>query len=75
MTNQSKQDADLRCSFCGKTADQVDCLVAGPRVHICNECINLSIECLPLRSRLSALVTVLSPWRFMRTAAGRQKHR
>ena len=28
-----------RCSFCGKTSEQVRRLVAGPNVHICDECI------------------------------------
>lgn len=31
----------LRCSFCGKTQDQVRKLVAGPSAYICNECIEL----------------------------------
>jgi ATP-dependent Clp protease ATP-binding subunit ClpX len=31
----------LRCSFCGKNQDEIDKLVAGPAVHICNECIDL----------------------------------
>ena len=31
----------LRCSFCGKTQEQVIRLVAGPGVNICNECIEL----------------------------------
>ena len=30
-----------RCSFCGKTQDQVRRLVAGPNVFICDECITL----------------------------------
>ena len=30
-----------RCSFCGKTQDQVRRLVAGPNVFICNECVML----------------------------------
>jgi ATP-dependent Clp protease ATP-binding subunit ClpX len=30
-----------RCSFCGRTQDQVKRLVAGPNVFICNECIAL----------------------------------
>ena len=35
-------DEVLRCSFCGKTQDQVDTLVSNPsdsRVFICNECV------------------------------------
>ena len=30
-----------RCSFCGKTQNQVERLIAGPNVYICNECIDL----------------------------------
>jgi ATP-dependent Clp protease ATP-binding subunit ClpX len=29
----------LRCSFCGKTEDQVKKLVAGAKALICNECV------------------------------------
>ena len=32
----------LRCSFCGKPHTEVDRMVAGPGVHICNECIGLA---------------------------------
>jgi hypothetical protein len=32
----------LRCSFCGKSSAEVDRLVAGPGVHICDECIGLA---------------------------------
>jgi hypothetical protein len=30
-----------RCSFCTKTADEVETLVAGAGVFICNECVEL----------------------------------
>ena len=33
-----------RCSFCGKTNEQVRRMVAGPNVQICNECITLCQE-------------------------------
>ncbi|WP_026485982.1 ATP-dependent Clp protease ATP-binding subunit ClpX [Caldanaerobius polysaccharolyticus] len=39
--DNSKQ---LKCSFCGKTQDQVRRLVAGPGVYICDECIELCQE-------------------------------
>ena len=29
----------LKCSFCGKTEEEVKKLVAGPRVYICDECV------------------------------------
>jgi len=38
--------AEIRCSFCGKRADQVEKIVTGPGVHICNECIKLCNEVL-----------------------------
>ncbi|MDF2594969.1 MAG: clpX [Clostridia bacterium] len=34
----------LRCSFCGKTQEQVKRLIAGPNVYICDECIELCSE-------------------------------
>ena len=39
MSNQ--KDAPLRCSFCGKTQDEVKKIIAGPGVYICDECIEL----------------------------------
>ena len=42
-----KHDDDkLKCSFCGKTQDQVKKLIAGPDVCICDECIELCNEIL-----------------------------
>ncbi len=32
---------NVRCSFCGKSQEQVHRLIAGPNVFICNECVNL----------------------------------
>jgi len=34
----------VRCSFCGKTQDQVRRIVAGPNAYICNECVLLCQE-------------------------------
>ncbi|QXM06443.1 ATP-dependent Clp protease ATP-binding subunit ClpX [Crassaminicella indica] len=34
----------LKCSFCGKSQDQVRRLIAGPSVYICDECIELCQE-------------------------------
>ncbi|MEC8931450.1 MAG: ClpX C4-type zinc finger protein, partial [Candidatus Latescibacterota bacterium] len=30
-----------RCSFCARSASQVDKIITGPSVHICNECVRL----------------------------------
>ena len=34
----------LKCSFCGKSQEQVKKLIAGPGVYICDECIDLCNE-------------------------------
>lgn len=42
----SKFDSHLKCSFCGKSQEQVRKLIAGPGVYICNECVELCNEIL-----------------------------
>lgn len=39
-------DSSQRCSFCGKGKDQCEKLIAGPGVHICDECVGLCIDIL-----------------------------
>ncbi len=39
-------EKDVRCSFCGKSQDQVERIVAGTNVYICNECIDLCLNIL-----------------------------
>jgi ATP-dependent Clp protease ATP-binding subunit ClpX len=42
----NKYDAHLKCSFCGKSQEQVRKLIAGPGVYICDECVDLCNEIL-----------------------------
>ena len=42
----TKSDNRLKCSFCGKSQDQVKKLIAGPGVYICDECVELCNEIL-----------------------------
>jgi ATP-dependent Clp protease ATP-binding subunit ClpX len=35
---------NVRCSFCGKHAKDVDGIIAGPNVYICNECVLSSVD-------------------------------
>ncbi|KAF1679413.1 ATP-dependent protease ATP-binding subunit ClpX [Bacillus sp. SKDU12] len=44
MFKFNEEKGQLKCSFCGKTQDQVRKLVAGPGVYICDECIELCTE-------------------------------
>ena len=40
-----KNDGKIRCSFCGKTQEQVNRLIAGPNgAYICDECIDICAE-------------------------------
>jgi len=42
----NKYDSHLKCSFCGKSQEQVRKLIAGPGVYICDECVELCNEIL-----------------------------
>lgn len=44
MNKYGDDKGQLKCSFCGKTQEQVKKLVAGPGVYICDECIELCNE-------------------------------
>ncbi len=57
------EEKKVSCSFCYKTQDQVEKLIAGPNVYICNECIDLCcsiIESEPIhKKRRSADLSTL----------------
>ena len=38
---KNEQSKKIKCSFCGKTQELVDRIVAGPGVYICDECIRV----------------------------------
>jgi hypothetical protein len=38
---ESIEGKERRCSFCGKKQGEVAKLIAGPNVHICNECVEI----------------------------------
>lgn len=44
MFKFNDERGQVKCSFCGKTQDQVRKIVAGPGVYICDECIELCTE-------------------------------
>ena len=42
MANKdNSKDKNLICNFCGKSQDEVERMIIGPGVNICNECIEL----------------------------------
>ena len=46
MATKFEERKPLRCTFCGKTQEQVQKLIAGPNVYICNECVDLCYDLL-----------------------------
>ena len=44
MARDDDREKKVRCSFCGKTQDQVEKLISGPGVYICNECVDLCMD-------------------------------
>ena len=44
MSRDITDEKITKCSFCGKSQKQVDRIIAGPGVYICNECIDLCNE-------------------------------
>jgi ATP-dependent Clp protease ATP-binding subunit ClpX len=45
------------CSFCGKTAAQVESMISGPGVHICNECIQTAADIVQSHGRQRKMFT------------------
>ena len=44
MAKDDMQSSSIFCTFCGKAASEVESLISGPGVHICNECILTASE-------------------------------
>lgn len=64
MYDNTGENNEVRCSFCGKSQDEVKKLVAGPGVYICNECIDLCKEIIDEEMQediTSDLINVLKP--------------
>ena len=46
MLGRAETSSQLRCSFCRRPKSQVERLIAGPNVHICDRCVEFSNEIL-----------------------------
>jgi len=44
MTRKNSKMPVYKCSFCGRSAEEVESLISGPDVHICNDCVNSATE-------------------------------
>ena len=54
MTEQKQ----LACNFCGKYREDVEKLISGPDVYICNECVTLSYQPLSALCREEARIVL-----------------
>ena len=44
MSETSMDHVEIRCAFCTKTPDQVQHMVAGPGVYICDACVHAAAQ-------------------------------
>jgi|SRR5579859_619320 len=63
MAAAEDQPAGVICSFCVKPTTEVETMVAGPGVYICNECVALCVELIESKPRnTSANMPALASW-------------
>ncbi|MFJ2029028.1 ClpX C4-type zinc finger protein [Streptosporangium sp. NPDC087985] len=60
MPAPSLEDQKINCSFCTKSKDDVEKVIAGPGVYICNECVQLCNAILGTQPEPSAGAEI--PW-------------
>ncbi|MGW3351637.1 ClpX C4-type zinc finger protein [Nonomuraea rubra] len=56
---------NLHCSFCHKKSGDVSKLIAGPGVHICDECVGLCVEILEQERLAASTEPRLPAWETM----------
>lgn len=57
MANQFTDQEEIKCSFCGKTQDQVKKMIAGNGAYICNECVDLAKKIIDDELRADSIKT------------------
>ncbi len=55
MAKDDYNASSVYCTFCGKSASDVESLISGPGVHICNECVMTASEIIENHQRRSRL--------------------
>jgi ATP-dependent Clp protease ATP-binding subunit ClpX len=59
MTQRAKGSDKIRCSFCGRTPEEVQSIIAGPDVYICDICVSSSVDI--IRNNLAAFAQRRGP--------------
>jgi ATP-dependent Clp protease ATP-binding subunit ClpX len=55
MSKDKVKPTGIFCSFCGKTASEVESLISGPGVHICNECVQTASDIITSHTKRGSL--------------------
>ncbi|MGD9487863.1 MAG: ATP-dependent Clp protease ATP-binding subunit ClpX [Calditrichaceae bacterium] len=56
MSRRNLRNPVYRCSFCGRSAEEVESLISGPDVHICNDCVRSATEIIARHKKESNLL-------------------
>jgi ATP-dependent Clp protease ATP-binding subunit ClpX len=59
MSQRPKGTEKIRCSFCGRTPEEVQSIIAGPDVYICDICVSSSVDI--IRNNLAAFAPRRGP--------------
>jgi ATP-dependent Clp protease ATP-binding subunit ClpX len=59
MSQRPKGTEKIRCSFCGRTPEEVQSIIAGPDVYICDICVSSSVDI--IRNNLAAFAPRKGP--------------
>ena len=55
MVQRLKSEEKIQCSFCGRTPEEVQSIIAGPNVYICDICVSNSVDI--IRNNIAAYTT------------------
>src|SRR5512137_2279977 len=59
MAGKTRTNDKIQCSFCGRTPEEVQSIIAGPDVYICDICVSSSVEI--IRNNLAAFAQRRGP--------------
>ncbi|HWP83481.1 MAG TPA: ATP-dependent Clp protease ATP-binding subunit ClpX [Bacteroidota bacterium] len=66
MSQKPKQAEKITCSFCGRSPEEVNSIIAGPDVYICDLCVSSSVDIIrnniaAIRARKHTMRSILTP--------------
>ncbi len=71
MSQKVKQGEKIACSFCGRSPEEVNSIIAGPNVYICDLCVSSSVDI--IRNNMAAITARKAASRGLLTPASIKK--